>query len=166
MALRQVSRIERHDSAMQLGHDAHRITTLSAKDTERLFALLAAYRLVDAIAMVRGPPYLTGVPRHRKQEYLGNKEVLLSKGWNFIQDWPQLLIDSRDGMVQSARNPPIFTGSDDYNAIRTLHLKIAGSLLSRSSTLKMLLNVQLAAMHLSHLFMSPADSEVSLLSNA
>jgi hypothetical protein len=166
MALRQVSRLERHYSAMQLEHDAHRITTLSARGTEKLFALLAAYRLVDAIAMLRGPSYLTGVPQHRKQDYLGDKEFLLSKGWNFMQDWSQLLIDFRDATVHSAQNLPIFTGSKDYNSLRTSHLKIVGSLLTKSSALKMFLNIQLAAMHISHLFMSPTESEVSLLSNA
>jgi len=166
MALRQVSRIEKRYSIMQLELDAYRITALSARDTERLFALLAAYRLVDAIAMVRGPSYLTGVPQHRKQEYLGDKAFLLSKGWDFMQDWSQLVIQFRDTMLHSMQNLPILTGSSDHNSLRMVHLKTAGSLLTKSNTFKMLLNVQLAAMHVAHLFMSPADSEVSLSSNA
>jgi len=40
MALRQVSRIEKRYSIMQLELDAHRITALSARDTDRLFAYL------------------------------------------------------------------------------------------------------------------------------
>ena len=166
MALRQVSRIEKQYSVMQVELDAHRITALSARDIERLFALLAAYRLVDAIALVRGCSYLTGVPQHRKQGYLGDTKFLLSKGWDSMQDWSQLLIHFRDTMLHSSQNLPILTGSTDHNSLRMFHLKTAGSLLTKSGIFKMLLNIQLAAMHVAHLFMSPADSEVSPSSNA
>jgi hypothetical protein len=161
MALRQVSRIEKRYSSMQVQLDAHRITTLSARDNDRLFSLLSAYRLVDVIAMVRGSSDSTGVPQHRRQKYLGDKKFLLSKGWGFMEDWCQLLIDARDTMLFSLQHLPILTGCTDPHSLRLVHLKTAGNLLSKSSTFKILLNVQLAAMHVAHLFMSPGDSEVS-----
>ena len=165
MALRQVSRIKKRYSIMQLQLDEHRITALLARDLERLFALLSAYRLVDVIAMVRGSSYSTGVPQHRRQKYLGDKTFLLSKGWGFMEDWCQLLIEARDTMLFSTQHLPNLTGCADPHSLRLVHLKTAGNLLSKSSTFKILLNVQLAAMHVAHLFMSPGDSEVSLYSN-
>ena len=161
LALRQISRFERPYPLIQSNPSLFKISSLSTRDVEKLFALMAGYRLIDAFHGAQSDISRADAPIHRKQPFLGDWESLASKGWEHMNDWVGLALNFAKGLAtwekaladQSRLHPA---------ASSSLHqLKLASALLNKSTTATILLNVHLAAMHVSHLFLSPSDSEVS-----
>jgi hypothetical protein len=161
LALRQISGFERPYALTQANPNLFKISSLSARDVEKLFALMAGYRLIDAFQVAHRDISLGDAPIHIKQAFLGDWESLASKGWEHLNDWVGLALDFSKGLATWDK----VQGDQSYVANSSpLHqLKLASALLNKSNTATTLLNIHLAAMHVAHLFSTPLDSEVSLL---
>ena len=75
-----------------------KISSLSARDVEKLFALMAGYRLIDLFNMAQSDMSCLGTPSHCKQPFIGDPEMLASKGWNHLHNWVGLACDFKDGL--------------------------------------------------------------------
>ena len=141
-------------------HDSFKISSLSSKEIEKLFSLMAGYRLIDVFHMAGNDLTTMDAPLHRRQPFIGDPTMLNSKGWVYLNDWVQLLSTFSTGMRSWGGRIP--EGYSSVHVQTKKHLKMASFLLANSNTSKMLLNVHLVAMHIAHLFKSPSASELSL----
>jgi hypothetical protein len=157
LGLRQFSGFERRYSLTDTNH--FKISSLSARDIERLFALMSGYRLIDSFHMSQSDVLRIDAPTHRKQSFIGDWENLASKGWGHLNDWVQLTLDFVQGLHTWDMSLPNQSNATSRSDVH--QLKLASALLNKSTTATILLNFHLAAMHVSHLFSSPSDSEVS-----
>ena len=160
LSIRHFSGFEYRTSTDQI---PFKISSLSSKEIEKLFSLMAGYRLIDVFHVAGNDLTSLDAPLHRRQQFIGEPSTLNSKGWAYLNDWVQVLSRFSAGLRSWDRRMP-----QDYSSIHVQskkHLEMASFLLANSNTSKMLLNVHLAAMHVAHLFKSPSASELSVGSN-
>ena len=119
---------------------------------------MAGYRLIDVFYLAANDLMFVDAPLHRHQPFIGDPNMLNSKGWAYLDDWVQLLSTFSHGLRTWDRRFP-----QDYSSQSNRHVKMASFLMANSLTSKKLLNIQLVAMHISHLFASPSSSELSLV---
>jgi hypothetical protein len=157
LSIRHFSGFEYRTSTDQI---PFKISSLSSKEVEKLFSLMAGYRLIDVFHVARNDLTSVDAPLHRHQPFIGEPSTLNSKGWAYLNDWVHLLSTFSAGLRSWDRRLPQDYSSDDIQSNK--QLKMASFLLANSNTSKMLLNVHLAAMHIAHLFASPSTSELSI----
>ena len=83
LALRQYTGFERPLPSITTNPDAR---PPSAREREKLFYLLSGYRLLDVLYLVKNNLEKVEAPSHRQQPFLGEPEMLLSKGWGHLHD--------------------------------------------------------------------------------
>jgi hypothetical protein len=160
LSIRQFSGFEYRTAADQL---QYKISSLSLNEIDKLFSIMAGYRLIDVFHVAGNDLTSVDAPLHRRQQFIGDPTTLNLKGWSYMNDWVQLLSNFSAGLRTWDRRMP-----QDYSSLQVLsnnHLKMASFLLASSNTSKMLLNVHLVAMHIAHLFKSPSTSELSVMSD-
>jgi hypothetical protein len=160
LSIRHFSGFEYRTAADQL---QFKISSLSSKEIDKLFSIMAGYRLIDVFHVAGNDLTSVDAPLHHRQQFIGDPTTLNSKGWSYMNDWVQLLSSFSAGLSTWDKRMP-----QDYSSVQdqsNKHAKMASFLLASSNTSKMLLNVHLVAMHVAHLFKSPSTSELSLGSN-